>query len=375
MPWLLFVFFLFAVAVDSQYDLEYLQKKGKIMISDSVCLRDALRSDHNINRVSPMSSVAETDVLKGVTFYINDFMAVGHIPYVLPLIELIHNPKIQIDRIILQRDPCEREFCRHHSNTWESAFKGFFKSAMAASPSPVANIPIYMRRGKQSPWQPYFLLNVSSEFQNIGSNIPLSKTLCFETLIRPACLRCFNESVSDEGIRAFREMAWSMSGVQVDQQSTKKSKNQLKIALVHRDARQLRSLSPESLTVVLTMVKRAFPKSTVELVWLGLHGNVTKWERQVYLAATTDIMIATHGGFETNLMYMRPNGQSRFVEIRGDYHGARELSASFDQTAKLFRVEREIVSAIKLREHRQPSYQLLPREMKDLLVQVMKPLA
>jgi len=60
--------------------------------------------------------------LNGTTFWINEFMALGHVPYDLGLLEVLRLSPV--DRIVLERAPCDHPTLCSIKNPWDSWFDG-----------------------------------------------------------------------------------------------------------------------------------------------------------------------------------------------------------------------------------------------------------
>ncbi len=84
--------------------LEELVHMGAVHQIRNSCLTDTARSLHSKNQVKPISLHSASYVLPGTTYWINDFLAVGHMMYDIQLLELLQSNII--DRIVLQRAPC-----------------------------------------------------------------------------------------------------------------------------------------------------------------------------------------------------------------------------------------------------------------------------
>ena len=126
--------------------------------------------------------------LNGTTIYVNEFMALGHVPYDLQMLEVMRLvPKV--NRIILQRAPCEHPTLCLGMNPWDGWFKGFYKAAaMAFQP----NITVYRRSFKSEPlWTPEKWGSVSDSEENYTLKTSFNM-LCFERVI-------FNELPSGAG--------------------------------------------------------------------------------------------------------------------------------------------------------------------------------
>ena len=84
--------------------LEELVHMGAVQQARNSCLTDTARSLHSKNQVKPNSLRSDAYALPGTTYWINDFLAVGHMMYDIQFLELLQNNAI--DRIVLQRAPC-----------------------------------------------------------------------------------------------------------------------------------------------------------------------------------------------------------------------------------------------------------------------------
>ena len=81
---------------------------GAVRYHRNVSVNEYVRTKNILNNVFSIQDVAATvsheDYLPGTTFWINEFMHVGHVFYDIALMEVVHIKKI--DRIILQRSAC-----------------------------------------------------------------------------------------------------------------------------------------------------------------------------------------------------------------------------------------------------------------------------
>lgn len=78
----------------------------------------------------------------------------------------------------------------------------------------------------------------------------------------------------------------------------------------------------------------------------------------------SNIVISTHGAFETNLIYM--NDYSLFLELKGCSNEFNNESNNYYQLAKLFLIYHQSISIKDLIDLKQPKYNLTLNEMNDI---------
>eukprot|EP01041_Mallomonas_annulata_P007892 gene7892-16155_t len=167
--------------------------------------------------------------IPGVTYWINDYMAVGHAMYDIQLLELLRTTVI--DRIIIQRGPCATsDLCRGRG-TWKSFYEGLYSVIMHAANK--SNVPVYFKfHGNERQWTPYMLGMSNITHSTTWEPIITQAHTCFDTLIRRRCNACFHNVTSVASARAFKRAAHAMLPP-VDL-SSPTSTNNLIVTIAHR---------------------------------------------------------------------------------------------------------------------------------------------
>jgi hypothetical protein len=160
--------------------------------------------------------------LNGSTIWINEFMALGHVPYDLAVLEVFRVTKI--DRVILQRAPCDHPTLCKFMNPWESWFKGFYKTMIYAFQQ---NATVYHRsHGSEHEWYPASF----DERKQLLQPIHAFGLMCFDKVVRRDSIDDFYKGLSDTTVQTFRKTAYVMSNVQ----SITNTTNSIVVAITHR---------------------------------------------------------------------------------------------------------------------------------------------
>ena len=110
-------------------------------------VQSSMRNRWNNTKKDLMS---QHNYLSGTTYWINEFMTVGHALMDIELIQVLD--LIKVDRIIIQRCRICTPGLSDGIGTWESFFKAYFAAAIEAFQP---NIPIYIRN--KTPLRAHFL--------------------------------------------------------------------------------------------------------------------------------------------------------------------------------------------------------------------------
>ena len=109
--------------------VEQLLLRGHFEGGTNICVRDALNNfgQKTVGQekwTNRRAIDAGQTFLPGTTYYIDEFMAVGHMMYDIQVLMLLNATRI--DRIILQRAPCATNDLCTGTGTWLSFFKNFY---------------------------------------------------------------------------------------------------------------------------------------------------------------------------------------------------------------------------------------------------------
>ena len=153
-------------AVPEFSDLKYLVQRGFVRSDVYACLTDTHKPKHSVNKCFPIANrtqaLLDPGFLRGTTYWYNEFMHIGHVPFDSVLIQLLKTQKI--DRIIIQRAFCHSSLC-HGVGTWRSFYAGYFAAVLEAANQP--NVPIYLRWAwKKGTLEPYYVSTSTLGYEN-----------------------------------------------------------------------------------------------------------------------------------------------------------------------------------------------------------------
>jgi hypothetical protein len=252
---------------------------------------------------------AESTYLPGTTFWINEWMAPGHMYYDLVLLQALVSTKI--DRIILQRAPCERsDFCSG-VGYFNSFFKGYFTAALdaVAGNDSGRGIPIYFRyRSNERIMKPLYLTS-NSEQSNISSmldpdmNIVLNDEMCFEKLLRRG--EEIYPAVSSNVADRFRDAAYKLFKKNEDI----KIDVPIKITYAYRDKNAKRHIGNVDYLVrkledeFSNHINDKFDNNSshskkVSICSINTSNNSRGYAEQISFVSEADIIISEHGAFQ-----------------------------------------------------------------------------
>ena len=224
--------------------LERLERLGKVEVHRRACLHMGGKQATRSQVLGPTDDEMAS-IIPGTTFWVNNHMDIGRLMHISMLVELLGesyphtlpSKGLALDRIVVQRDPCDREVCRKKRlTTWESAYKGFLAAAMAAGRR---EVPTYVRFNDDVQWTAQYPVTESeastsssqfpfTDFQTIrgtldgGSSssspdtLAVKDRLCFERVVRPACANCFNNSMMPLTVAKFKSSALSLATYQLE---------------------------------------------------------------------------------------------------------------------------------------------------------------
>jgi len=381
-------------------------------VANDDCFHDLNSATHNIHKVQERKTLSpqrgNIPLLSGSTYWVDDYMAVGHAMYDISLLQLlrINWSHTHLERVVLQRAPCATQDLCLGIGSWESFYRQLYSIMLSsASTKQERVIPFYVRFNKEDAvFHAYFanhsLLTTSNGTEGI-KELRVIKSYCFERLITRKCTDCFGESLSKEAVIDFKLTAYSSLfspniPIQVLKQLFQMNCiNQTN--LIHiPNIFQLFQDSPYIITVALrepgirryiknsnllfeslfeALSKTSFssesasladtPRSSftmkrshVEIRTLELNKNNLTAADQLRVMAESEVVIAGHGAFLSNLVYMRPG--TMLIEIMGNYDPSNTIN--FIKLSRMFLVKHETVMAMGLTEHNQMEYVLSQNE-------------
>ena len=319
------------------------------------CLIDTSHPTHNENfwlRRGPKSAYS----LKGTTYWINEFMSVGHVYLDIGLIQLLRT--VRIDNIVLQRAPCATADLCQGIGTYKSFFQYFYHVAIKAANSSAA---VYVRFEKdEKEWKP--LIKGDPEDREL-SPIPVNRITCFDKVYRTMLRGCSPDSVSAAGAREFKQTAYKLhQPFPLPLMRPPPSLRQQIVTFMYRGQNYTRSLQNYPLLIdsLKSTIASEFPNSdiAVKIVDLSQESSI---KNQISTVAEADVIISTHGAVESNMVYARDH--TLWIELRGTSELYHTEGRNYAVLASLFSLRYEHIVMNMLDLPKQPSYTITTREV------------
>ena len=264
----------------------------------------------------------------GTTYWLNEWMFVGHAIYDLHIIQLLRT--LKLDRIILQRTQCNYLSCINFQ-TWKYWFRGYYTSALISAG--YDHLPFYIRhKSNDTHWKPHVIGHHHNSTDVTLNQIPANNVLCFENVLYSTGLMNFHNNIELDAVLEFKKAAYSMlkklpeqhqfsninDPMKNDKTKTNNNNNTpIKIIVfdraeeVYTPARFI--LEPKNFIDYLILSFPA-PKYNVKLQNII---DMPSFEKQVYMMADATVAIAMYGSFMSNIVYMQPG--SLFIALCGNY--------------------------------------------------------
>ena len=288
----------------------------------------------------------------GTTFWLNQWMHIGHVMCDLILIQLLRS--VKLDRLILQRSQCF-ESCIH-SQQWNSWFRGYYTAAVLAAGYDY--LPIYIRpRMDGTHWSPRI---VGRSNISVSTQFPANEQLCFENVFYSTNDFSFFGKISLSAVLDFKNTAYSMLREPPLQLHSSFSTNDtpIKITLFDRTGHTREIIRPSNLMEYLA---QSFPSPKFSVQFMSTSDKMTFGE-QVYAMAETTVAIAVHGAFMSNVIFMRP--QTLMIGLHGNYTNSfiADNNLAYATMARDFLVYYENVTIADFVEHHKPNITITTSE-------------
>jgi len=333
-------------------------------------VRNTLKTGYNMTEIQ--SDPAYT-YLHNSTFWINEYLHMGHVHYIIVLMQVMQLAKI--DRVVMQRAICFSTLC-WGMNTMESWYKGFFAAVFEASGRPL--IPLYVRWDAKDKYvRPmYFSVNSSDNYVDLKfitneeekKPILLQHITCFEELYSHDNLRLGAvPAVSSKAIHRFKSIAYKMVNSTpplTTYFSPPTNSTPYTNLFGYRGSKLTRSM--DNVEEFITLLRSRFPAPLYRINPLNPSDPPLGYKAQIQAVAEAHVVIANHGAFEMNMIYMR--NSSLLLEIFGDYSVAE--MHTFHRTATMFGVFYGRHHARGLHDHDQKNYSMTAQEMGDVMALV-----
>ena len=334
-----------------------------------------------------ISDTPSNGYLAGTTYWINDFLHVGHVHYDIALVEALS--KIKVDRVVMQRAVCNGILCSG-VGTMDSFYKGkfslvytltfilmyfitcsgYFAAVFETAGQP--KIPVYLRWEWKSlhvaPF--YFSVNTDdyyydAEFgkQQSRPTIKLKKIMCFERLLIRSDLKLGSiAAVSSDTVQRFIQVAYKMIRANPPLSTAFTRNGPFKILVSYRGPTASRNI--RNLDAFVGQLHKTFPVAAgYQIRTLNNSDPFLDLPTQLIAVAESHVVITNHGAFEGNMIYMK--NSSLLLEIYGNYFTAEVHT--FHRLALMYGLYYARVHPANMTAHQQSSFELSQGEMHDYI--------
>ncbi len=318
--------------------------------------------------------IENDNYLPGTTYWLNEYMHVGHITFDIVLMQLLKNTKI--DRIILQRAACNGNLC-FDLGTVRSFFGAYFGAILDAFQP---GIPVYMRyTWHERAVTPMFAstLNQGYEYE-VGKGpelkdwqkalkpIVLKGRMCFERVIRrgPTYYGNYYGSVAPEVIEEFRKKAYSSPNIKVSPPLTTHFKKDPPYVILFSYRAPPASRAWANSAEFLQTLRNNFLPPTYEVrAFNNANGTHNTAEHQIATVGSANVIVTNHGAFEGNIINMR-NG-TLLIELSGAYNNPE--FRFFQHFAHMFGVYYSRMETSNLVDHAEGNINVTESEMGEVV--------
>ena len=352
-----------------------------------------LELEGNITTVEQAREHALKDkcFVRGTTLWVNEHMVVGHAMYDIQAMQLLNLADLKVDRIVLQRAPCINADLCAGVGTWDGWFKGFY-TAMLEAFSPGKPIPIYLRFAWQDRKAKPMCLSHSftpageteckhewmftGQPQNNASHLwgknkgmnecwekifLMQPVKAVERIFKRNCNGCFENAISADTVERFKTAARKLTKEYDDNSAETlaamptsyfKTDAPIRVTLAHRGTKATRQIN--NIQLLIDTLQHTLRPPVFDLQIYNTSNNTRGYAEQMKVAMHTQIMIAEHGAWQSQMIYMR-NG-SFWIDMQGNYeHG--EFN-NFKKLARVFGIFYDHVTTKGLTFHPQDDFSI-----------------
>jgi hypothetical protein len=373
---------------DNLFDLAELSERGVFGYHSMCMLSNTQYPFHKVNKLFVGYDADEIttlpNFLNGTTYWLNEYMHVGHVHYDIGLLQVLATTKL--DRIVVQRAVCHEKLC-HGIGPIESFYKGYFTAALEAFNQ--SHVPVYLRYHPQdTEWLPVYFSShsptmflprpdaaaIASLVPNSSEELkwrplPVSSSFFFQTMIRRGEYHFGGiPSVSKRAVQLFKAAAY---------RSLRHNNHTAHLAPL---TTEFTSLDPpyailfafrgpraasrriENQATLVERLQRLFAPPRYELRLLNTSDPDLDFETQLHAVASAHVVLTNHGAFEGNMIFMR--NSSLLIEVFGDY-GNNEIH-TFHRLALMFGFFYARVQPRNNTHHLAPSFVLFDDEIQEI---------
>lgn len=334
---------------------------------EMVCLTNADAHAHSSNAAKDASyNVTHVRMdpafLPGTTYWINDYLHVGHVHYDIGLIAAAQ--ALPLDRIVMQRAACHGTLCVGIGSL-DSFYKGYFAALLGAAGN--IDVPVYTRfEGKNRKVAPLkFSTNAKDDYYNTTAmegvwsrTMELHQKMYFERLMRRTNLNYGSVgAVSAESVQKFKKAAYALIPCDPPLTTYFDSKPPFKVLFAYRGNKASRQI--QNMDEFVLRLRTKFPSPDYQLRLLNTSDPYLTFAVQLQAVAEAHVVLANHGAFEGNMIYMR--NSSLLIELFGNY-GNNEIH-TFQRLAVMFGLYYARLHSEGLEDHQASFFNLTQGDM------------
>ena len=361
-------------------NIDYLVSRNFARSDRWICLTDTNKPKHSVNRVVKIGNLTATrsdpEFLTGTTYWLNEYMHVGHALFDSVLIQILKTTAI--DRVVMQRAACHANLC-FGVGTWRSFWSAYFAAAFEAANQ--TNIPVYIRWSwTERELKPNFVSNRIEGYEdyNVSNRIegfknynvtPIPKSIvsrplvCMEHVLRrgPEYWGNFHGSKSPEAVQGFKRAAYSAKSLGTSLPMHFGASSPFVILFSYRGNKGSRHIVNSNWLVNTLISSFSLPSYILRTMNNGDLSNTA--EMQLRAMAEANIVITNHGAFEGNVIYMR--NASLLIELAGEYYNPE--FCLFQHLAHDFGVFYSRIHTSNLQSHAQSYFNITEREVQEIV--------
>lgn len=355
--------------VPEEVQLEELVRNKAVADMNETCMVGANKAVHGKNRflfnfpnITGLRS--GNNYLFGTTYWMNDYLHVGHVHYDIVLVQILH--LIKIDRIVMQRAVCHDKLCQG-LGVLDSYYKGYFAAVLEAAGQP--NVPVYLRWTATPEVKPFYFSTSTQEVyyqKREGAEDPphitLQHTMCTQRNLQRTNLN-YGETptVGAKAVKKFKEVAYKLARRDPPLPTYFDSNPPYTVLVSYRGPQASRHTA--NIFELIENLKQVFPAPDFNIKCLNNSDSQLDFRAQILAVAEAHVIITNHGAFEGNMIYMR--NSSLLIEIFGDYWVGEVMT--FHRLAMMWGLHYARLHASDLKDHAQSSFTLQPSEIADVI--------
>ena len=202
-------------------------------------------------------------------------------------------------------------------------FIGFFEAAVQSADITSEYVPgLYFHFNASRPWDyvdigatPNNRSPNSEAYKMLPAKLPLSNMYCFDKVFIRKCQHCFFRSIDKVVATKFKEKVYKLFISSQNTQQNARRDQSLHVLIARRNA--TREMTDSSFRRLISAIKEidTLDKSSSLLIDVLETEKQFDLPQQVRAVVHADVVITTHGGFESNMIFMRGKDHEIYTNI------------------------------------------------------------